>query len=163
MALAAAPILDCPPGTSLRGGAPPEQFEAWCEGKDAAGQPVREGPSRSWYDDGVVRTDERWAGGRRDGPFVEYHRNGTRAREGRYAADEKVGTWTLWYEQGGLEEVATFARNHRDGPFTSYYRTGKRRAEGRHCGGAQCGRWISWDEAGRELGRVEYGELRATP
>ncbi len=161
--LAAAP-LDCPPGTALRGGAPPEQFEAWCEGRpDAFGHPRRHGPSRTWYDDGGLRTEERWVEGKRDGPFVEYHRNGRKAREGTYRLDDKAGTWTIWYEHGGLEERGEWRRNVPDGAHASWHRGGQRRSQGRYCLGAQCGTWTSWDEAGRELGRMEYGELRPAP
>lgn len=161
--LAASP-LDCPPGTVARGGEPPEQFEAWCEGSpDAYGTPRRHGPARSWYDDGTLHVEERYRDGRRDGPFVEHHRNGRPARAGRYADDDKVGTWTIWYEDGGLEERSDFVRNVPDGPFAAWYRGGTKRVEGRYCLGAQCGTWITYDEAGRVQGRVEFGEQRATP
>jgi antitoxin component YwqK of YwqJK toxin-antitoxin module len=161
--LAAAPV-DCPPGTVLKGGAPPDLFEAWCEGRpDAYGKPRRHGPSRSWYDDGGLRTEERWSEGKRDGPFVEYHRGGKKAREGSYALDEKVGTWTIWFEDGGLEERGGWAANLPHGPFTAWHRGGQKRAEGRHFMGAQVGRWITYDEAGKEIGRVDFGERRSEP
>jgi hypothetical protein len=73
--LAAAPI-DCPPGTALKGGAPPDGFEAWCLGRpDAYGNPRRHGPARAWYDDGGLHVEETWAEGRREGAYVEYHRD----------------------------------------------------------------------------------------
>lgn len=161
--LAAAP-LDCPAGTVLEGGAPPELFEAWCAGRpDAFGTPRRHGPARRWYDDGALRVEERWVEGQRDGPYVEYHRNGKPARAGTYQRDDKVGTWTTWYEDGGLEERSDFARNVPHGPFAAWRRGGLKRSEGRHCLGAQCGTWITYDERGREAGRAEFGEQRAAP
>jgi len=161
--LAAAPV-DCPPGTILKGGAPPDLFEAWCEGRpDPYGRLRRHGPSRSWYDDGGLRTDERWSEGKRDGPFVEYHRGGRKAREGTYALDEKTGTWTLWFEDGGLEEQGGWAANVPHGPFTAWHRSGQKRAEGRHFMGVQVGRWLTYDEHGKEVGRIDFGERRAAP
>lgn len=161
--LAAAP-LDCPPGTTLKGGQPPEAFEAWCEGRpDAFGNPRRHGPATSWYDDGAVKVEERWAEGKRTGRYVEYHRNGKVAREGSYLEDDRVGPWTLRYEDGSLEERSSFVRNVPDGPFTAWQRNGQKRTEGRHCLGAQCGTWVTYDEAGRELGRVEYEVQRPAP
>lgn len=161
--LAAAP-LDCPAGTRLAGGAPPERFEGWCEGRpDAYGNARRHGPGRRWYDDGAPWMEEQWAEGRRDGPFVEYHRNGRKAREGRYALDDKVGTWTIWFEGGGLEERCDFARNLPHGSFTAWHRNGVKRTEGRYCLGVQCGTWTTWDERGREVGRMEFGEQKGTP
>jgi antitoxin component YwqK of YwqJK toxin-antitoxin module len=161
--LAAAPV-DCPPGTILKGGAPPDLFEAWCEGRpDAYGKARRHGPSRSWYDDGGLRTEEQWREGKRDGPFVEYHRNGKRAREGAYALDRKTGTWSLWFEDGRLEERGGWADNLPHGPFATWHRTGEKRAEGRHFLGTQVGPWITYDERGKEIGRIDFGERRATP
>jgi len=158
------PILACPPGTALQGGAPPEQFEAWCEGRpDAYGTPRRHGPSRTWYDDGATWIELTWHEGKRDGPFVEYHRNGRKARQGTYRLDAKVGTWTVWSEAGLPEERAEWKDDLLDGAFVSFHPNGKKRAEGRNCLGAQCGPWITWDEGGRELGRSTFEVRSATP
>jgi hypothetical protein len=164
LALSAAPVLECPAGTVLRGGAPPDEYEAWCEGHpDDAGRPRRHGPSRAWYDGGALHVEDHWAFGRRDGWFVEYHRNGLRARAGRYASDEKTGPWSTWSESGRLEEQVEYQRDLRHGPFTAWHPDGKKKTEGRFCLGQQCGAWISWDRAGKELGRMELGEQRAAP
>ncbi|ACL67712.1 conserved hypothetical protein [Anaeromyxobacter dehalogenans 2CP-1] len=163
LALLAGAPLDCPPGTEPRGAAPPEGFEAWCAGKDAAGNDRREGPARTWYDDGAPWTEGAYREGERDGPFVEYHRNGRRAREGAWAHGAKHGRWTIWYESGQVEETSGWRAGVQDGAFASFWPGGARRAAGRHCGGAQCGRWTSYDEAGRELGAVDYGEQTHTP
>lgn len=161
--LAAAP-LDCPPGTALKGAAPPDDFEAFCEGRpDPYGRPRRHGPARTWYDDGQLHTEAWWREGKRDGPFVEYHRNGRKAREGTYRADAKVGTWTVWYEDGGLEERGEWADDRPHGAATTWHRGGKKRSEGRFCLGVQCGAWTTWDEGGRLLGRAEFGEIRSAP
>ncbi|MCM2332907.1 MAG: hypothetical protein NDI82_03060 [Anaeromyxobacteraceae bacterium] len=142
--LAAAP-LDCPPGATPRGAAPPDDFEAFCEGRpDPYGRPRRHGPARTWYDDGRLRTEAHW-------------------REGTYRADARVGTWTVWYEDGGLEERGEWADDRPHGAAATWHRGGKRRSEGRFCLGVQCGAWTTWDEGGRLLGRAEFGEHRATP
>lgn len=162
LALSAAPP-ECPAGTTLAGGAPPEQYEAHCEKLGLDGRARREGPARTWYDDGGVWMDERYAEGERDGPFVEYHRNGRKAREGAYAAGRKVGRWTVWSEAGVVLEVSGWRAGVPDGAFVSYWPNGVKRVEGRHCGGPQCGVWRTFDEDGHEIGAVEYGEQAATP
>jgi hypothetical protein len=157
--LAAAPVLECPPGTELAGGAPPEGYEAWCEGvPDDAGRLRRHGPSRAWWDGGAVRQEARWSRGRRDGELVEYHRNGRRAQAGRYLDDEKEGPWSTWSEGGQLTERAEYRRGVRHGLFAAWWPGGRRKAEGRFCQGMQCGAWSSWDEAGRELGKMVFDE-----
>jgi hypothetical protein len=158
------PVLDCPPGTTLRGGAPPEQYEAWCSGRpDAAGEARRHGPARTWYDDGSPWVDSSWAEGKRDGPWLERHRNGRKAVEGTYRADAKVGRWTIWFESGQPEEACEWADGVQHGAYASWYRGGARRTEGRYCLGAQCGTWTTWDESGRQLGSMQFGERQARP
>lgn len=163
LALGALPPLDCPPGTARRGGAPPEELSEWCEGKDPAGRPRREGPAREYYDDGGVRIEESFAEGWRDGPFVERHRNGRKAREGAFDRGERTGPWKVWFESGTVEEESEWREGVRHGHFAAFWPNGKVRTLGRHCGGAQCGTWKSFDEEGREIGSVEYGEHRLSP
>jgi antitoxin component YwqK of YwqJK toxin-antitoxin module len=155
--------LQCPPGTERRGAPPPDGIEEWCESRDPAGQPQREGPARTWYDDGTPWVEESYAAGLRQGRFVERHRNGRIACEGAYAKGSKEGRWTIWFESGGKEEEASFRAGILDGPFAAWHRSGAKRAEGRHCGGAQCGVWKTWDADGHLLGTIEYGELRVSP
>lgn len=155
--------LACPPGTEHRGGVPPEAYEEWCEGKDPAGGPRREGPARVYYDDGGVWREESFREGWRDGPFVEWHRSGRKATEGAFARGEKNGPWRIWYESGALEEEAEWRDGVRHGRFAAYWPNGQRRSSGRHCGGTQCGTWKTFDENGREIGTVEYGEQRLAP
>ncbi len=164
--LLAAPTapLACPPGATRHGAAPPEAFEEWCEGKDPAGGPDRrDGPSRTYYDDGALWLEETWRAGQRHGAFVEWYRGGGKAREGAFTDGHKSGRWTTWWESGRVEEEADWLGGARHGRFASYWSTGKPRAEGRHCGGAQCGTWRTFDEAGREIGKIEYVEQTLVP
>jgi antitoxin component YwqK of YwqJK toxin-antitoxin module len=159
----APPPIDCPPGGEVHGAAPFDGYEAWCEARDTYGRPRRHGPSRTWYDDGKPWVNEAWKDGARDGPFVEYHRNGRKAREGAYAAGRKTGRWVVWYESGVLEEETTWRDGVLQGEFTAYWPEGKVRTRGRHCGGAQCGRWLTYDREGHELGSIDYGEQSDLP
>ncbi len=161
--LLAVPPLECPKGTERRGAPPPDDTAEWCEGKDDAGRPRREGPSRTWYDDGAPWVEERFTAGEPDGPFLERHRNGKKAREGTYAHGRKTGRWMIWYESGAPEEESSWRDGVADGPFTAWWPGGARKTTGRHCGGAQCGRWTTYDADGRELGAVDYGEQSQAP
>lgn len=163
-ALAAGPApLECPRGTERRGAPPPEEHEEWCEGKDAAGNGVREGPARTWYDDGAPWIEQRFRAGLREGPYLERHRNGKVAREGAFAAGQKVGPWRLFYESGRPEEASEWRAGVAHGRFLAWWPGGARKIEGRHCGGAQCGIWRSFDEGGRLLGEARYGEQALAP
>jgi len=160
---ATSPPLDCPAGAERRGAAPPKGYEEYCEGKDPAGTPRREGPARIYYDDGRIWVEEAFRAGQRDGPFVEWHRNGAKAREGAFARGAKTGRWTVWWDSGQVEEESEWTAGVPDGRFVAFWSTGARRTEGRHCGGAQCGTWKTFDQAGKLLGSVDYGEQKLAP
>jgi antitoxin component YwqK of YwqJK toxin-antitoxin module len=161
--LAAAPPLACPKGSEPRGAAPPEGYEEWCEAKDAAGRPRREGPSRTYYDDGSLWVETAWRAGELHGPFVERHRGGAKAREGAFADGKKAGRWITSWASGRVEEDCEWKDGVPHGRFASFWPNGSPRTQGRYCGGAQCGRWRSWDVEGRELGTVDYGEQTLSP
>jgi antitoxin component YwqK of YwqJK toxin-antitoxin module len=157
LALAPAPSLLCPPQAEHLGASPPDGYEEWCEVKDPAGHPRREGPARTYYDNGGIWVESCYREGRLQGPFLERYRDGVSAREGAYAKGEKEGIWRAWYQDGTLEEESNWLSGQRDGPFVAYWPNGEKKQAGQHCLGAQCGVWRAFDEAGRELGMVEYG------
>lgn len=164
LSLGVLPPLACPAGTERRGAQPMEGFEEWCESLDPAGRPRREGPARTYYDDGLVWTAAGYREGVLHGPFLENYRGGARAREGSYVLGEKDGTWRVWYPDGALQEEAGWRAGQADGPFAAYWPGGSPKLTGRHCLGAQCGVWRSFDEQGRQVGSIEYGgDWRAQP
>ncbi len=154
------PARQVPSGAAARR---PDLFEEWCEAKDPYGNGRREGPARVYYDDGGLWKEERFHDGVPDGPFVELHRNGRRAREGAYAAGRKSGTWRVFYESGALEEESEWKDGSAHGRFVAWWPGGARRTEGRHCGGTQCGSWRTFDASGQTLGQVDYGEQKLVP
>ena len=165
LALAAPPPLACPPGTIRRGAAPMEGFEEWCETPEREGVEggKREGPARTYYDDGGLWVESSYRDGKLDGLFVERYRAGKKAREGAYQAGLRTGPWTFYYEDGTVQEEAGFTKGVPDGHFADYWPSGKPRTSGRRCLGVQCGKWLSYDESGRLSGSVEYSEQSGAP
>ncbi len=162
-ALVLAAPLACPPGTVPAGRPPPAGNAEWCEGPDGKGATRRQGPAREWYEVEVVHVKSTWRDGVLDGPWVELHRDGRKAVEGAYRAGERHGTWRWWYEDGRPEEEVAFDMGRRHGRFAQWWKNGNRRVEGRFCFGLQCGRWITWAEDGKELGTIQYEEIRGKP
>lgn len=163
LALGSPPPLVCPAGTVHRGAPPLEAFEEWCETAPSGGRGRREGPARTYYDDGGLWLDASYRDGLLDGPFVERYRGGKKAREGSYRAGQRSGGWRFFYEDGTLLEESSWTRDVPDGPFADYWPNGRPRNLGRRCLGAQCGRWQTFDDAGRLIGSVEYGDQRTAP
>jgi antitoxin component YwqK of YwqJK toxin-antitoxin module len=163
LALGTPAPFSCPPGTVHLGAQPMAAFEEWCEAPGPDGRGRREGPARTYYEDGTVWVDSAYHDGLLEGRFVEWYRGGKKAREGAYQGGLRTGSWTFYYEDGTLQEEARFTGGVPDGRFADYWPNGKPRNAGWRCLGAQCGKWSSYDEAGRLIGTVEYGEQRTTP
>jgi len=155
--------LDCPPGTTHAGAAPPFGNAEWCERPGPDGKPRRHGPSREYFEGELVHVESTWKDGALDGPWLELHRDGTRAAEGRYRDGERDGPWTFWFDDGKVEEEVAYSLGRRHGPFAQWWRNGKKRTEGRFCFGLQCGTWTTWNEEGLLLGAVIYEEIRGSP
>jgi len=163
ISLAASPSLACPPGSEHRGAVPFVGFEEWCDAPGPDGKPRRQGPARTYYDDGGVWTESTYRDGLLDGPYLERYRGGAKAREGQYQAGLRAGRWVVYFEDGTTAEDATFSRGVSNGPFHAYWPNGKAKTTGRHCMGAQCGRWVTYDELGRELSTVDFGMQTTEP
>jgi len=100
--------------------------------------------------------EESFQAGVRHGPFVEYHRNGKVARQGRYVNGSQDGPWVLRYESGAVEEEAEYRDGVAHGRFAAYRADGSKRSEGRRCAGAPCGTWRTYDARGHLEGEVTY-------
>ncbi len=155
--------LACPPGTEHLGAQPLEGFEEWCEVPGIDGRGKREGPARSYYDDGQVWIESGYHDGLLEGGYLELYRGGRKAREGAYREGLRTGPWVFFYEDGTVAEESSWTRGVLHGPFVDYWPNGKRRNVGRRCLGAQCGKWQSYDDSGRLIGSIELGELRSEP
>lgn len=55
-----------------------------------------------------IRSREFYLDGYREGPFSEYHENGTLKNKGTYHEDRKVGYFTSWYETGTPRKVLKY-------------------------------------------------------
>lgn len=160
---AASSPFRCPEGTVRLGASPPAGYEVWCERPEEPPERRREGPERTYYDDGGLAKASEWKAGRLHGPFVEWYRNGRPARAGEYRDGEREGVWKVFFENGPLEEECGYQGGERHGRFASYFADGRRRVEGRFCHGLQCATWTSWDDEGRVVGSTEYEDIHATP
>ena len=96
---AATPLEPCPPGTALRGAAPPAGRKAWCETTGAA--PARQ---HGW--------------------FASWHPNGQLESKGEYRNGLRVGTWTRWSPSGARRVQASFERGLQHGPMIAWDQAG---------------------------------------
>jgi hypothetical protein len=113
----------CPQGAELKGAAPPNGTEIWCE-KDVGGVPVK------------------------DGIFVVYNLNGTRMIEGYYHDGKQSGEWTMWHANGQRSAVDHYTNGVQNGTHTSWYSNGAKALEGEYRDGKREGVWHRWDPNG---------------
>jgi hypothetical protein len=103
--------VSCEPGTKVRGAAPPEGHEQWCERIDSAG-PVRQG----WY--------------------IAWHPNAIKAVAGRYADGREEGVWMRWDDHGRPRVRAEFRAGVQDGLLLRWDELGVESQAVRYRGGA---------------------------
>ncbi len=118
----------CPEGASLKGDAPPDGTEQWCEMDD----------------------------GKKHGPYARYHDSGQKAEAGDYKNGQKAGPWKAWYEDGQLNWEAEFYDDVRDGPYTSYFKDGTKRSEGFYEDDKMDGRWQVYHKTGKVAEEGDY-------
>lgn len=75
---------------------------------------VRDGISKTWYDNKQLRTEQMWENGMLNGPTFWWHKNGEPKAEEHYKNDEPEGVWKRWDRDGYLEyegEVDDYGRS----------------------------------------------------
>ena len=88
--------VKCPPGTTLKGGTPPEAHRIWC----ATDGGISHGPYLAWFDDGQKKTEGSFRNGNAHGKWKHWHQTGAVRTEGEYKDGEKVGEWPEFNPEG---------------------------------------------------------------
>lgn len=67
----------------------------------------RAGESKEYYPNGTLMTLSTWKLNWLHGPYIRYHKDGSKAYEGEYARNKRTGTWTYYDKKGQpeLEEI----------------------------------------------------------
>lgn len=131
LALALAALVTHPQGTETR-------FENWPDGRLKAryevrvepdGREVRHGEWTSWYPDGTVEAEGRYARGLRQGKWVFRWESGERREVGSFEAGEREGRWFEYDPAGKRTGRGSYARGRRDGEWTYWGSDGEVDAE----------------------------------
>ena len=89
--------------------------------------------------------------GERNGPYVKWHENGSRAEVGEYQNGVKQGTWIQWYDNGQMREQAIFSNDNTHGLMTEWHPNGQKSAECHLEKGKRHGRFIKWSDEGVKI------------
>ena len=60
----------------------------------------------------------------RDGPWVEFHRNGQLWRKGTYKNDKEDGPWVNYWSNGQLFFKGDYKKGKKNGPWVGYKQDG---------------------------------------
>jgi len=95
------PVLKCPEDTVEVGAPPPDGYDCYCQEKTETGAlGAKQGPYKSWYENGQLASEGGYQNGQRHGSWIFYHSNGQKRLEAGYNQGQKAGTWTHWSREG---------------------------------------------------------------
>lgn len=91
---------------------------------------VMEGPYKSYWDDGSIRTQGAYTNGQRCGSWLECEPGKGKSSSGPYVNDDKDGVWTHVDTSGLVEYVYVWQHGHRDGEYYEFDTLGRQSNEG---------------------------------
>ncbi|MGI4870958.1 MAG: toxin-antitoxin system YwqK family antitoxin [Janthinobacterium lividum] len=86
---------------------------------------VMQGPYKRFYPNGRLEAQTRYADGKRDSAYVEFHANGKRRLEATYQAGIRQGPFKTYYDGGRVAQEGSFADDEPNGLLTTYFPTGE--------------------------------------
>jgi len=95
-------------------------------------------------------------GGKKDGLWTDWYRNGQKEEERTYKDGEVDGLWTDWYEDGQKKFEVTYKNGKKDGLGTYWYENGQKSSEGTFKDGELNGKFIYWYDNGEKRKEGKY-------
>jgi hypothetical protein len=154
---------------------------------DMDGHKVLDGDFKSWFENGQIEAEGRYAKGQLTGAWITHWPNGAVASRGRYVHDKRDGKWTFFHDDRS-EDLANSGDYHfdmskyadgatscegylrdgkRHGPWTFYWSDHAVQFEGNFRNGLREGEWVFFGLDGAPTQLVLSGDyaggVRATP
>lgn len=92
----------------------------------------------------------------REGPSLTFHQNGARRLEGRWEKGQRTGHWLTWSDRGTKESEMDWVAGKREGLYVAYWPNGKRSAEAHYRDDKMDGESKTWDDRGKLMAITEY-------
>lgn len=101
----------------------------WWDAKPAeytrVGEPVKDGATRAWYENGQLRMEGNFHENQRQGVFRWWYSNGQQQLVGTFQMGRKAGEWTWWHENGMKEVQGSYADDEPVGKWSWWDENGK--------------------------------------
>ncbi len=94
--------------------------------------------------------------GNRNGPWKDFHKNGSIKSEGVYLNNLRSGKWTFYYPDGKKEQEGNFLRGNFDGTWRWYYENSNIWREESYFNGREDGEFIEYDIDGNVISKGDY-------
>jgi antitoxin component YwqK of YwqJK toxin-antitoxin module len=105
---------------------------------------------------GLLISEEEYAGNKRNGPAVKYYPDSTVAERVSYQNDVRHGEWLKYYPNGTLTLKTNYVNGKLDGSFEAFFENGKPEMIGQYKNDLREGRWIIYKKDGSQRFKTEY-------
>lgn len=106
--------------------------------------------------DGVLKAQESYNSGIRNGAVKSFYPNGKQLTVINYKEGKKDGVWKTFYEDGKVRFETKHINDKRDGPFNVYFESGSVYLKGRYKNDFPDGKWIMYNADGTIWKEMEY-------
>ncbi|HBH07297.1 MAG TPA: hypothetical protein DDX92_11920 [Flavobacteriales bacterium] len=103
---------------------------------------LKQGPWIEYYREGEKRAEGEYLDGARIGAWKFFHLNGKIAQKGKYKEGGKAhGRWVWYFDNGMVLKEENYRKGLEDGDFTEYDSTGNELVRGSYIDGLEDGEW----------------------
>ena len=115
-----------------------------------------DGTTKSYWDDGSLKSALRYEDGKLNGECCWYYANGNRQMQAEYKDDLKHGHSLRWYENGSLAEDCWYKAGELDSVYRSYSAKGNLALETYYVDGKLNGKYMKWYDNGQVYQDGQY-------
>ena len=109
---------------------------------------VLDGPYKSFFEDGVLKSEGQFENNKSTGVWQYYYKNGRLRMKGQIGDGKNVGQWEYYYENGSLKMSGKLEQGKKDGYWVYQYKNNTIESEGSYLSGLKTGSWKYYHEAG---------------
>lgn len=116
----------------------------------------KDGPWKSFYANGVLKSEANYSAGCPQGYFADYAENGVLLQSGNYSGGLKTGEWKIYHFNGVLQASGRYVNDEPSGEWATYYENGVQESKGSFADGKKAGYWYFWAPNGTPHSEGSY-------
>lgn len=116
----------------------------------------KDGPWKTFYANGVLKSEANYSEGCPQGYFADYAENGILLQSGYYAGGLKTGEWKIFHFNGVMQASGSYINDEPAGEWATFYENGVQESKGAFKGGLKTGYWKFWAPNGTPHSEGSY-------